>query len=104
MTVLVGLLVVLTAELNLQHLNVKTACNLKLSGDFELNLAGPYEIIRSVQGRFNQGNVALSGETADRQWSNNALLSICWSVVRDICNWKSVDSDYISVKGNSHFS
>ena len=53
MTVLVGLLVVLTAELNLQHLNVKIACNLKLSGDFELNLAGPYEIIRSVQGRFN---------------------------------------------------
>ena len=92
MTVLVGLLVVLTAELNLQHLNVKTACNLKLSGDFELNLAGPYEIIRSVQGRFNQGNVALSGETADRQWSNNrqwannALFSVCWSVVRDICN------------------
>ena len=55
MTVLVSL--VLTAELNLQHLNVKITSSLKLSGDVELN-PGPYEIIKSAQGRFN-GVVAM---------------------------------------------
>ena len=84
MTVLVSLLVVLTAELNLQHLNVKITSRLKLSGDIELN-QGLYQIIRSVQGSFNQG-IALFGETAGRQCACNALFSICWSVVRDICN------------------
>ena len=85
MTVLASLLVVLTAELNLQHLNVKIMSSLKLSGDVELN-PGPYQIIRPVQGSFNQGNVVLFGETAGRQCACNALLSICWSVVRDICS------------------
>ena len=88
MTVLVSLLLVLTAELDLQHLNVIITRILKLSGDVELN-PGPYAIIRSIQGSFNQGNVALFGETAGRQCVCNALFSICWSVVRDICNWKS---------------
>ena len=88
MAVLVSLLLVLTAELDLQHLNVIITRILKLSGDVELN-PGPYEIIRSIQGSFNQGNVALFGETAGRQCVCNALFSICWSVVRDICNWKS---------------
>ena len=88
MAVLVSLLLVLTAELDLQYLNVIITRILKLSGDVELN-PGPYEIIRSIQGSFNQGNVALFGETAGRQCVCNALFSICWSVVRDICNWKS---------------
>ena len=61
MSVLVSLLVVLTAELNLQHLNVKITSSLKLSGDAELN-PGPYQIIRSVQRIFSQGNVAIFGE------------------------------------------
>ena len=55
MTVLGSFLVVLTAEPNLQHLNVIITRSLKLSGDAELNRA-PYKIIRSVQGSFNQGN------------------------------------------------
>ena len=99
MTVLVSLLVVLTAELNLQYLNVKITSSLKLSGDVELN-PGPYQIIRSVQESFNQGNVALFGETGDRQCACNALFSICWSVVRYIGSWKSVNLDYISVEGD----
>ena len=48
MTVLVSLLVVLTAELNLQHLNAKISRSLKLSRDFEVN-PGPYQIIRSFR-------------------------------------------------------
>ena len=59
--VLVSLLVVLTAELNLQELNVKITSSLKLPGDVELN-PGPYQIIRSVQRSFSQGNVAIFGE------------------------------------------
>ena len=47
-----------------------------------------------------QFNVALFGETAGRKCACNALFSICWSVVRDICSWKSVDLDYILVKGD----
>ena len=75
---LVSLLVVLTAELNLQHSNFKIASGLKLSGDAELN-PGPYE---------------------SRQCACNALFLICWSVVCDTCNWKSVNLDYILVEGD----
>ena len=99
MTALVSLLVAVTAELNLRHLNVKVTRSLKLSGDVELN-PGPYEVIRSVQGSFNQGNVALFGKIAGRKCACNALFSFCWSVVRDICHWKPVDLDYILVEGD----
>ena len=43
---------ILTAELNLEHLNVIITRSFKLSGDLELN-PGSYEIIRSVQGNLN---------------------------------------------------
>ena len=96
---LVSLLVVLTAELNLQHSNFKITSSLKLSGDAELN-PGPYEIIKSVLGSFSQGNVTLFAKTASRQCACNALFLICWSVVCDTCNWKSVNLDYILVEGD----
>ena len=64
MTVLLTLLVELTA---------------KLSGNAELN-PGPYEIMRSVQGSFYQGNVVLFGETTGKKCVCNVLLSICWFV------------------------
>ena len=67
--------------------------------DVELNPES-YEIARSVQGSYNQVNVALFGETAGRQCACNVLFSICWSVVPHICNWKSVDLDYILVEGD----
>ena len=70
---------------------------MKLSGDVELN-PGPYEIIKSVQENFNQSNVALLGTTAGKQYSCNTLFSICWSVVRDVSNWTSVDLNYILVQ------
>ena len=74
-TVSVSLLVVLTAELNLHHFNVVITRRLKLS-DVELN-PGLYEIIRSVQASFYQGNVVIFGETAGRLCACNALFSIC---------------------------
>ena len=52
---------------------------------------------RSVQGSFNQVNIALFGQQqVDR--ACNALLSIYWSVVHDACFWKSVDLNYILVE------
>ena len=64
---------VLTSEANLHHLHdAEITRSLKLSGDVELK-PGPYEILRTVQGSSNQGNIALSGETAGRQCACNAL-------------------------------
>ena len=80
MAVVVSLLVMLLAELDVQQLVVNSISTLKLSGDVESN-PGPYEITRSVQGSFNQGNIALLEEKAGRQCACNALFSIFWSVV-----------------------
>ena len=72
MIVLISLSV-LTSEANLHHLHdAEITRSLKLSGDVELK-PGPYEILRTVQGSFNQGNIALFGETAGRQCACNAL-------------------------------
>ena len=100
LTVVVSLLVMLLAELDVQQLVViSISTSLKLSGDVESNL-GPYEIIRSIQGIFNQCNVNLFGGTVGRQCACNTLFSICWSVVRDVFFWKSVDLGYILVEGD----
>ena len=53
---------------------------LKIAGDVELN-PGSYEVIKSVQGSFNQGNVSFFGETTG-QCACNAMFSICWSLIR----------------------
>ena len=99
MIVLISLLV-LTSEVNLHHLHdAEITRSLKLSGDVELN-PGPFEIVRTVQGSFNQGNVALFGEIAGRQCACNALFSVCWSVVREISFWKTIDLDFILVEGD----
>ena len=100
MTVVVSLLVMLLAELDVQQLVIiSISTGLKLSGDVESN-PGPYEIIKSVQGSFNQGNIALFGGAAGRQCAFNALFSICSSVVLCVCFWKLVDLDYILVEGD----
>ena len=73
MIVLISLLLALTSQVNLHHLHdAEITRNLKLSGNAELN-PGPYEVVRTVQGSLNQGNVALFGETAGRQCACNAL-------------------------------
>ena len=59
---------------------------LKIAGDVELNPA-PYEVIKSVQGSYNQGNVSLFGETAGRQCACNAMFSMCWSFIKKISCW-----------------
>ena len=49
---------------------------MKPSGGVELK-PGLYEIIKPAPGSFNQGNVALFGETAGRQCACNKLFLIC---------------------------
>ena len=87
--------------MNLHHLhNAAITRSLKLSGDVELN-PGPLEMVRTVQESFNQGNVALFGETAGRQCACNALFSTCWSVVCEMSLWKTTDLDFILVEGDT---
>ena len=63
MIVLISFFVV-TSEVNLHYLHdADLTKSLKLSGDVELN-PGLYEIVRTVQGNFNEGNVALLGGSA----------------------------------------
>ena len=42
----------------------------------------------------------LAETTTGRQCVCNALFSICWSVVRDVCFWKLVDLGYILAEGD----
>ena len=73
---------------------------LKIAGDVELN-PGLYEVIKSVQGSFNQGNISLFGETAGHQWGCNAMFSICWSLIRKISCWTHRDLDHILNEGDN---
>ena len=97
MTVVVSLLVTPLSELDVQKLvviNIPT--RLKLSGDVESN-SGPYEILRSIQESFNEDKIALDGGTIGSKCAFNALFSICWSVVHNLCFWKLVHLDYLLV-------
>ena len=80
----------LTSDVNLHHLHdPEITRNFKLSWDVEFNFE-PYKIIRTVQGSFSQGNVALFGVTASRQYAYNALLSTCWSIFPELSLLKKI--------------
>ena len=55
-----------------------------------------YEIEKSVQGNFNQGNIELFGETAGGQCACNALFSVCWSVIRKVSLSQNEKESYIA--------
>ena len=95
------LIIVLACLLVLVHLDHSSNIlhRLTLAGHKKLN-HGTNEIIRLVQGSFNQGNVVLLGETADRHCVCNILHSIRWSIIRRICYWKAIDLDYVLVEDN----
>ena len=59
-----------------------------------------YHMLKSVQGNFDQGNVARFGDTAGKQCACNALFSACWSVVRKVSIWKAYDLDNIFIEGD----
>lgn len=72
----------------------------KVVGDKELN-PGLYDLLKSVQGSFSQGNVGTLGETARPQCACNALFSICWSLVRKISCWITPDLYLILILGDN---
>ena len=72
---------------------------LLMSGDIESN-PGPVEIMKVVQGTFNQSDPGRFGDSVGLQCSCNALFSLCWSKVKRVCLWKSWELDFILSQGN----
>ena len=52
--------------------------------------------VSCVKINFNQGNIALFGDTAGKQ----SLFSVCCSVVKKVSIWKSYDLDNILIEGD----
>ena len=71
-------------------------------GDIESNPGPSYEIVKVVQGSFNQGHPQF-GVTSGMQCACNSLFSICWSTVRRVALWKNTDLDYILINGDEIF-
>ena len=70
-----------------------------ISGDVENN-PGPYQLIKSIQGTFNQGNISLFGNTAGKQCSCIALFSLFWCHIKQVSRWDSLDLDNILISGD----
>ena len=73
---------------------------MKIAGDVELN-PDYYEIIKSVQGSFNQGNISLFGKSSVRHCSCNAMFSICWLLIRKGSCWAHRDLDHMLNEGDN---
>ena len=58
-----------------------------------------YNILKLVQGSFNQGHPKY-GETARRQCVCNSIISIVWSKIRKVSLWRQSDLDLILDKGD----
>ena len=83
--------------------NFNVAAFLKISkllsdGDIESNPGPTYEILKAVQGSFNQGHPQFG---SGMQCACNSLFSICWSTLRRVAIWKNTDLDYILIKGEN---
>ena len=90
---------VISLAVSIPHLFIMLISSLKLSRNVEINL-GPHKIIKLVQGSFNQGTLALFEENGGKQCACSVFLSLCWSVVCDICYWKSVDINCVLTEGD----
>ena len=79
---------------------------LLLGGNIERNPGPrpsiPNKIHKTVLGNFHQGQ-AKFGYTAGIQYSCNALLAICSSIVKKVSVWKPFDLDYILENGDHIF-
>ena len=81
-------------------LNIFKVDLLKIAWDIELN-PGPYEVIKSVQGSFNQGNISMFAETAGEQCTCNATFSISWMLIMKISCWTHEDFGHILNEGDN---
>ena len=58
-----------------------------------------YNILKLVQGSFNQGHPKY-GETTGRQCVCNSIISIVWSKIRKVSLWRQSDLDLILDKSD----
>ena len=65
------------------------------NGDIETNLGPTYSILKSLTGRYHQGDIAMFGETAGLQCLCNSIYAICWSMIRRVGLWNKQDLDHI---------
>ena len=54
---------------------------------------------KAVLGSYHHGNLKYD-ETAGIQCTSNALIAVCFSVVKNVSVWKPCDLDFIFAKGD----
>ena len=69
--------------------------------DTDIN-AVSYRIVRSVLGSYHQGDSRF-GATAGVQRACNLLFALCWSVIRNFCQWHTFDLDSVLCEGDSNY-
>ena len=92
-------LMILICNFNISFLIVM---KLLVDGDVESNPGPTYNITKLVKASFHQGNL-MFGVSAGMQCTCNALWSICWSKLKNMCYWQPCDLDYILIKGDELF-
>ena len=70
------------------------------SGDNEIN---PGHVKRVIRGSFQQGDQRF-GQTAGTQCIYNALYSVSYSIIKNVCHLTTLDMDYILITGNILYS
>ena len=59
-----------------------------------------YNILKYIQGSFNQGHPEY-GETAGRQCVCNSIISVLWFKTRHVSLWRTSDLDYVLNNGDT---
>ena len=61
-----------------------------------------YRIVSSVLGSYHQGDSRF-GATAGVQCACNSLLVLCWSFIRNVCQWQNFDLDHVLCEDDSNY-
>ena len=82
------------------HYATFSLLKLLIDMDVESNPGPTYDILSSVQGSFNQGNILKFGLGAGTQCACNSLYAICWSIIKKVSRWQTNDLDHILTEGD----
>ena len=61
-----------------------------------------YRIVSSVLGSYHQVDSRF-GATAGVQCTCNSLFALCWSVIRNVCQWQTFDLDHVLCEGDRNY-
>ena len=92
-------LITLKFNVNMSFLKLSMLMN---HGDIESNPGPAFDNKKSVLGSFHQAH-AKFGNSAGIQCSCNSLYAICFSIIKRVSLWKSLDIDYILENGDKIF-